>query len=365
LQALKDAQNGFQPRGDFAELLDLLTRQMAGAAGNRIRRANFLDLTADVLATCQARIDEAMPKVQAVQASIDEQRAVLAHQLAGEMQADLLTNRRQWENRLLAASISSWGFSPFSLVLRFYQGVGGLLSGALLSRARTPAQMALWGAMEGVRTWRKYQETQKAERGLHAAAADGFDPTELRKASLVVEGYVVEAGMDRRNARSEVVTAEAALAAGGFVRRVAGELESLVARLAKRHTGWFTRFRYEILFLAMLGLLLYRLGKNFFYDSWFAEHPTAVFGLDSYLSSAFWLVLWSLLLIWMFCSRLRRGLRGEITRLATGWQDGSAAKGIFAEVEQQEREIKRFRQDLDVLRQSVERLRLQVAASSV
>jgi len=41
LRALADAQANMQPRGEFADLLDLLTRQMAGAAGNRIRRANF------------------------------------------------------------------------------------------------------------------------------------------------------------------------------------------------------------------------------------------------------------------------------------------------------------------------------------
>lgn len=156
-------------------MIDLLTRQMVGAAGNRIRRANFLDLTADTLNTCRRRIDEAMPKVRDVQTAIDEQRLALARRIAGEMQADLLTNRRQWENRLLTASVSRWGLSPFALVLRLYQGIGGLLSGALLYRARTPAQMALWGAMEGVRTWRKHRQTEQADRGLHAGTADGFD----------------------------------------------------------------------------------------------------------------------------------------------------------------------------------------------
>ena len=139
------------------------------------------------------------------------------------------------------------------------------------------------------------------------------------------------------------MAAEAETAAGGFVARVSAELESLVARLAQRHTGWFTRFRYEILLVAMLGMLLYRLGKNFFYDSWLAEHPLPVFGLDFYVSAGFWLVLWCLLLLWAFCRRLRRGLRGEIDRLAAGWQDASAAGGIFARVETDCRRVERFR----------------------
>jgi hypothetical protein len=361
LRALADAQQGLQPRGEFAELLDLLTRQMAGAAGNRIRRANFLDLVGDTLDACRTRIDQAMPKVREVQTAIDQQRAALSSQIAGEMQTELLTNRRQWENRLLGKAASRWGLSPFTLVLRTYQGVGGLLSGALLYRARTPAQMALWGALEGIRTWRKHRETQQATQGVSHATAGGFESAELRKASIIVEGYVAEAGLSRGEAQWETVAGEAAAAAGGFVARVSTELESLIGRLAQRHTGWFTRFRYEILLLAMLGMLLYRLGKNFFYDSWLADQPSAVYGFDFYVSAGFWLVLWCLVLLWAFCSRLRRGLRGEIGRLAAGWQDGSAAAGIFARVENECVAVDRFRQELDVLQREVEGLQRQVA----
>ena len=361
LRALADARAGLQPRGDFAELLDLLTRQMAGAAGNRIRRANFLDLTAEMLDACRSRIDEAMPQVLEVQAAVDEQRSLLAQRIAGEMRAELLANRRQWENRLLARTASRWGLSPFSLVLRLYQGIGGLFSGALLYRARTSAQMALWGALEGVRTWRKHRQSRQAEQGVHRATIGGFDSAELRKAAIIVDGYVAEAGLDRGAAQWETVVAEADLAAAGFVARVSAELESLVARLAQRRTGWFTRFCYETLLLAMLGLLLYRQGKNFFYDSWLAEHPLPVYGLNFYLSAGFWLVLWCLLLLWAFCRRLRRGLHGEIDRLAAGWQDGAAATGVFARVEGECRRAEGFRQDLDAIHADVDALRRQVA----
>ena len=105
-----------------------------------------MDLVADTLDSCRDRIDEAMPKIRDVQAAVDEQRG-LRRPLAVEMRAELLTNRRQWENRLPGHTASRWGFSPFALVLRVYQGLGGLLAGALLYRARTPAQMALWGAL--------------------------------------------------------------------------------------------------------------------------------------------------------------------------------------------------------------------------
>lgn len=363
LRALADAQAGLQPRGDFADLLDLLTRQMSGAAGGRIRRANFLELTADTLDSCRARIDEALPGVRQLHEAIEQQRGLLAKHIASEMRAELVASRRQWENRLLAKTASRWGLSPFSLVLRVYQGIGGLLAGALLYRARTPAQMALWGALEGVRTWRKSRQTRQADQAVDRVAAGGWDAAELRKASIIVEGYVAEAGLDRGAAQWSVVAAEAESAATGFVGRVSSELESLVAQLAQRHAGWFTRWRYELLLLAMLGMLLYRLGKNFFYDSWLAARPAAVFGLDFYLSAGFWLVLWCLLLLWAFCRRLRRGLRGQIDQLATGWQDASSAAGIFAGVEADCRHVEHFCRELDAIRQEVVELQQQLAGS--
>ncbi len=154
------------------------------------------------------------------------------------------------------------------------------------------------------------------------------------------------------------------MASAGFVGRVATDLESLVARLAQRHTGWFTRIRYELLLLVMLGLLLYRLGKNFFYDSWWATPAAPVYGLEFYLSAAFWLLLWCMLLLWAFSRRLRRGLRGEITRMAAGWQDGTPAAGIFAHLENQCRGAEQFRQELDTLCREVAGLQRQLAESA-
>jgi hypothetical protein len=361
LRALADAQANLQPRGEFADLVDLLTRQMASAAANRIRRANFLDLVADTLDTCAARIDEGLPSVREAHDAVDQQRALLAKQLAAKMQAELLASRRQWENRLLGQAASRWGFSPFALVLRAYQGIGSIFTGALLYRLRTPAQMALWGAFEGVRTWRRHQQNRRAERGIDRAA--GWEPAELRKAHLIVEGYVIEAGLDRRTVQADAVVAEAETAAASFVAHASADLESLIARLAKRHTGWFTRWLYEILLLLVLGVVLYRGGKNFFYDSWLAPHPTPVYGLEFYASAGLWLLLWCLVLLWAFCNRLRRGLRGEITKLAAGWNDTAAAAALFASVETDCRRAERFRQDLDTIRQQIDRLRRQVATA--
>ncbi len=357
--ALADAQNGLQPRGEFAALVDLLTRQLAGAAAARIRRANFLDLIGEVLGRCGERIDAAIPAVRQLQTAVERQRGELAAQLARQMHSELLANRRQWEGRILGQIASRWGLSPFALVLRVFQGLGGLLMSTLLWRARTPAQMALWGAVGGVRSWQKRRGQKRTDQSADRAVAGCWNQTELRKAAVILDGYTAEAGLPREGAAVETITAEGDRAGGGFVQSVSTQLESLIARLASRHTGWFTRWRYELLLAAMLGVPLYRSGRNFFYDSWWAGAD--VYGIDFYVSAAFWLILWCLLLIWALTSRLRRGLRRELDRLAQGWNHPSAAAGIFAQLEGDCRKVEQFRQELDHMEQHVAQLRRQLA----
>jgi predicted GTPase len=364
LSALADAQNGLEPRGEFAALVDLLTRQLVGSAAARIRRANLLDLVEQTLSACSRRIDEALPAVRQLDEAILQQRSRLAARLAQEMRSELITSRRQWENRLLGEVLSRWGFSPFSLVLRLYHGIGGLVVRGLVLRARTPAQMALWGAVEGVRSWQAFRRRRRAETSAAQAVAGCWDEAELRSAALVIDGYATEAGIDRDASRAETVFQEAAGAATSVADNLATELQSLLSRAAQRHTGWLTRYRYDFLFLIVLVGLFFRPAKNFFYDSWLASPPVPMMGVEAYLLSAFWLVVWSGLLLWGFTSRLRRGLQREIDRLAEGWATPRLAQEIFGRLEAECRAIDRFRQDLARLEQQVATLRRRIAQPS-
>ena len=157
---------------------------------------------------------------------------------------------------------SRWGFSPFSLVLRIYQGIGGLASGALLYRARTPAQLALWGVVEGARTWQKHRRNRQLQQRPGQAAADGFDATQLRRAAVVLEGYAAEAGLPKASASVATLEAEAEAASLNFAARLSQDLDALIAQQAQRHTGWFTRWRYEILLAGHAGLPAFPAGKE-------------------------------------------------------------------------------------------------------
>ena len=94
----------------------------------------------------------------------------------------------------------------------------------------------------------------------------------------MLEGYAAEAGLPKASASAATLEAEADAASLNFAARLSQDLDALIARQAQRHTGWFTRWRYEILLLAMLGFLLFRLGKNFFYDSWWFGRARADLG---------------------------------------------------------------------------------------
>lgn len=360
--ALADARQGVQPRGEFARLVEFLSHQLAGTAAKRIRRANFLDLTAETLAACRQRLDAALPKIEELELGIAEQRAKLASRLAAEMRDELLASRRSWENRLLGEITSCWGFSPFSCVLRLYQGLGGLLASAALLRVRTPAQLALWGAFEGGRRLRKRRKEAAADEASARAVASGWDEGELRTAAIIIEGYAADAGLPRREARLATVEREAAAAAQAWVATAGGELRHLMARLAQRHTGWWVRFRYELFLAVLLVLLLYRFGRNFFFDSWLAAElgwrmqAAPVLGTDFFIGAGFTLLLWCGILLWAFTHRLRRGVRGEIEQLAGRWNNPRVMSAVFADLEEECRRAHEFRRELEVLESRVGQL---------
>jgi hypothetical protein len=357
--ALACAQQGLAPQGEFAGLCDLLLRQYAGTASARIRRANFVDLSIEALANCRARLDADMPAIEKVQAAIANERSQLAALLAGRVLGDLRTNRRPWEARLLEQITSRWGLSPFSLVLRVYQGLGSVATAALLYRARTPAQLALLGAVEGARTWQRHRQARRPMRQVSERAAGGWDASELRRAATIIDGYALDAQFAIKNNRTatDALDAQAEQASLDFAARLAGDLDSLIARQAQRSSGFFTRMFYELLLLAMLVFVLFRLAKNFFYDSWLASNIVPMWGVEAYATGTFWLVLWSMFLVWLFTSRLRSGLGLAINALSANWGSTGMAGALFAPLENECRRAEEFRASLVRLQGEMERLR--------
>lgn len=358
LAALEAARNGRQPESDFAELRNLLLHELSRTAAVRIRRANLLDLLAEVLARCQSRLEAPRAALDRLKQALAEQRQQLLGKALRQINADLLANRRLLESSLLDSAVSRWGLSPFSLVLRVYQNLGNLLSGALLWRMRTPAQMVLWGVMEGARRLRGWLEQHQAQDGMVIAAA-WCDEAAVSRSSLILEGYAEEAGLPTDCLSPQVTQREAAEAIQTVAQTLGQQVRHALDRLAQRRCRFVFRAPFEMLTVGMIVLVLARLAKNFFYDSWLAEQTTPIYGLQIYLLAGFWLVLWCVLLVWAFTWWLRLGLRRTINRLAADWQASEAGQKLFADLEKHCRQAQELTAELDHLAEQVAELRKQ------
>lgn len=369
VSALADAQQGIC-RGEFARLVEFLTRELAGTAAKRIRRANFVDLLHDTLARCRERFDEWMPAIEGLRKSLEAQRKVLAESLVRRLRHELAADRREWERLLLAELAARWGSSPFAWVVRLYLGLGGLVTRAALLRSRSSAQMVLWGSVEAARMLGRRRRARQAVGAAARVAQLAWTPAELGAAATIVAGYARDAGMptaDRAVAHShqlDDLQAEAVAAAEAFLARAAQDVSGLVARLADLHRGWLLRGPLEVLLAGMVLALVLRLAYNFFYASWLANPPQPLLGLDYYLTAGFWLALWCALLVWLLSWRLRRGLNRQIDALCQNWMHECRLEQLFAAHEHYCNTVSRAVDNLERLQARVQDLRQQLELSS-
>ncbi len=191
--ALAEQQSGQHPKGDFGRLLDLLTSRLAAADRIRIRRANLLDLTMATLNRCRELVGEYEPAIARVETALSDQRTRLTCEMSTTLRTQLESSRHLWEQRILGSVTSLWGVSPFSSLLRLYNGLGAIIASASLLRARTGAQMVLVGAMQGGRWLASRRKTAEAEDSFEQAAALSLDEGLLREAQLVISGHLHDA----------------------------------------------------------------------------------------------------------------------------------------------------------------------------
>ena len=364
--ASADAKAGNAPHGEFGRLVDFLTRQLAGSAAARIRRANFLDLVDETLKACRERLQTAAATLEPLEGAITEQRTKLAALLIERVGGELENSRRLWENRLVDAVAVRWGFSPFACLLRGYQAIGTLLSGYGLSRVRTPAQLALWGMFESSRRFKQFRDRRSAESASERAAVQAWSESDLRTAAIIVDGYAGEAGVDRDPIKYTAVCDQAAVASREFVSRAAADLQSAVDRLARELAGSVTRWLYEFLLIIVAGALLYRFLKNFVYDSWLVaefgwDAPAELYGFEFFIAAGVVLAGWCGLLLWAFTSRLKRGIGREITAFKNRQLGPAAVGAIFAPTENACREVRRLIDDVGLLQRRAADLRGRVA----
>src|SRR5579872_3964930 len=309
LRALREQQAGQRPGGDFRRLTDLLSTQLTASHRTQIRRANLIDLVQTALDRCRSHLDQNSPGLEHLQRALEEQKLKLVGLMSDRLREELLSSRHLWERRLLAAVTENWGFSPFATITRLYNSLGNLIASAGLFRARSSAQMALIGAVQGVRWLDARRKELQAETRLDRIAVCGLDDVVLRQSQLVITGYVQDARLDPRlvdQGSLDTLRHEAVRVEDEFLGDAGRRVEGIVRELAEQHSGLVVRCGYEILLGALLVYIIGRPAYSFFYADPILGKP--LLSSDFYIHAGVFLALWSGLLVMSFTRWLRRGL---------------------------------------------------------
>jgi len=366
VRALGEQMAGQRPSGDFARLQDVLTTQLASSQRVQIRRANLVDLLHAALDHCRRHLAGHWPAVEQLEAAHREQRAKLTAAMTRRLSDELLASRGPWERRLIESVTESWGFSPFSSMLRFYNGMGNLIASFGMFRARNSAQLALIGALQGARWLRSRREEKEAEHQMERLQSFALDEALLREAHLVVAGYVRSAQLDPalvEGASADNLRREAGRVEDEFLGDAGRRLDALIEDLGRQNSRTGVRIVYEALFGAYLAFVLARVGKNFFYDSLVGNTPLLT--IDFYVSAGVFFALWSGVLVMAFSRRLRRGLTRKIAALAEDLARSrvSGSEGLFPRLEEACRRLEVQRVRLEGIASSTAALRSQIATS--
>ncbi|HBT75618.1 MAG TPA: hypothetical protein DEB39_01550 [Planctomycetaceae bacterium] len=342
--------DGGIPDGEFGDLHRLLTRDLNEESAIRIREANYADLAEEVVELCRSEIEEHWAPIDKLREKILEERRRLGERLAERMRDELIRDRRLWESRLIGRVASQWGYSPFSLVLRVYQGFGSLLSGALLARAATSIPLfAVWGLYQGGRSLKKWKDRRKSKAGPGGSIVRFWEEGNVRESALILAGFAQDARLPVGICTPERVLRESNLAGDAFVAEVARELERICDRLARRHNTWAIRLFYETLMGGMLLFLLFRPAKNFFWDT-LRDSSIPIHGFDFYIISLCWLIAWGAVLLGAFTFTLRQGLDREINETAATWSRATGLDALFHELEEETNRLLAFRNELESIR---------------
>ena len=335
-----DSQQESRPhRGEFRRLNQLLSEQLDASRRVEIRRANLIELLQEALMECRADYDDRLPAVHQLQEMLETQQRQIRESLTQQLTDELLVSRNLWERRLLTAITDRWGFSPFSAMLRFYNGLGAFIASFTLFRARTSAQMAIVGAVQSARWIKSRAEEQGAESRLEQLSTFGISDQQLQESRVVVSGYLRSAQIDPDSSSGSgdltALRQTAASLEGEFLGDARRAVDSVIDHVAHRFSGVWRRMFFEVVFLAYVVFLLGRIGYNFFWSSFLAPiigdrpEPEALLTVDFYIPALLFLVIWSVLLLVMFTTGLRRELNRHIRDFAESMAGTTLTRGLF------------------------------------
>jgi hypothetical protein len=185
---------------------------------------------------------------------------------------------------------------------------------------------------------------------LEGIATLGLSDAELREAQLIISGHVHAAKLQRTllaDQSFDQLRQAATTVQDEFLTDAARRIDDLILAIATRNSHWF---------------LLYRAGRNFFYDTFWLNKPH----LDTsfYIPAALFLVVWAALFVMAFTGRLRSGLTRRIQELSQQLAAVKMGAGLFPEIEHQCLEYSHERDRLESFLIKIDGIRDQYAGSS-
>jgi energy-coupling factor transporter ATP-binding protein EcfA2 len=365
LRALREQQAGQRPAGDFRRLEDLLSRELSASHRTQVRRANLLDLVQATLDHCRSHLAQHGPALRDLDEALEQQHRKLTSRMADRLRGELLQCGILWERRLLDGVTETWGSSPFSTVLRVYNGLGNWIASAGLFRARTTAQMALIGAVQGVRWLASRQAESQVESQLGRLASLGLDDSLLRESQVVIDGFVRSAQLNPQlldTSNFAALRSEAARVEGQFLGDASRRVDALIGDLLIRHTRLPLRIVFEMLWGLIPLYIVARPAYNFFYAEPVLGQP--LLSSDFYIHGIVFLILWSWFLAMTFARRLRRGLHSRIATLAVEMADVRLATDLFPRLEETCRNVRTAVSQLESLATRTADLRRNLSSAS-
>ncbi len=301
---------------ELTRLQNFLLQQLSSGNRSRIRQDNVLDLLYATLSRIRETLMHYIPALETLEEELENNSRKVQQEMSEQLQQELLSARQLWERRILESVVQQWGSTPFSWLLRLQNSLGVLVGSFGLMRARTSAFLALIGLTQGARMWKQHQQEQDFSTLLAELDDLPVHEADLRDQQLILQGYARSAGFDTGQLFSHAGNSNNKTDSGfreEFFHDARMEVDRAVEHLGKRNSGMLTRLIYDTLFLVYPGFLLYRIGRNFFWDSLIKGQE--ILSADFYLPAGVFLILWCGLFSMMFTRRLRRGLKREVKNL--------------------------------------------------
>ena len=329
--ALASKQHGQPVDPAFTELTDLLQHQLAGQARHVMKRINVTDALSWLFHRIHTDLETARAPLDQLAREIDHRHTTLHTHLKTRLAQQLTTNRFVWRTKLLDHIRQQWGGGPFAALLRLLGSGSVLLRWLPFTFARTATQLTVAGGLFTAATLRDKWKEQRAAQALGSRADLGVTAPAVGQMRSVLEGYAHDAGLDPlldnvAGSQRERFSEDALAAMAAQVQqRVEEALEVAAEQRVAKYAGTVTHAILEALFTLLPALIVYDLGRNFFYEHlWCNFFPcpatpgtgrTVLFGLDYLIQALLWILAWAWLLRGTLLWRLHRGLRRDIARI--------------------------------------------------